>query len=322
MRLRNFTSDSVRWIVCIAGMLVIGGCSREIATTASSYQCPVLNNHLKELHSSGVNMSFNVDKGTTLGDRPYIRVEYQDVSELIKKDELQWVSEKIAREYLSSCYDSTQAQNQFIRIMFHAMVNGVESTVVFDQDIEPILNPPPVAKLQNPDVTARIDSLTALIKKHPKVDSLYVHRAGLLNLIAENKLAFDDLDTAIAINPNNNKAWFYKGYINAEMNKHTVAIQNFTEALKLNPQDYKSLFNRAQSFAALENQSAAIKDINACIDLQPKNAEFRRVRGILYLEVGQDDNGCKELGASYGMGDSLSGEAIQSFCKRDTVSGR
>jgi len=75
---------------------------------------------------------------------------------------------------------------------------------------------------------------------------------------------------------------------NSDCNQNSM-IADFTKAIALNPEDAWAIFFRGMAFEAKGEFDIAIADYDKLIALKPKNANTYIVRGLAYADWGEDD---------------------------------
>ena len=133
-----------------------------------------------------------------------------------------------------------------------------------------------------------INLYSAILKLAPQpfVQSLVlVHRgmAYFSESLYEN--ALDDFDLAISADPQNSKAFFYRGTVRHSLDEFSLAATDFTRSLELVPYQPETLLLRAESFARCGRMVEARSDCDAVIDLEPDNEAALELRNRLVVET-------------------------------------
>lgn len=122
--------------------------------------------------------------------------------------------------------------------------------------------------------------------------------------------AIQYLSKAIQSDPNYSPAYFYIGYIFADVGEYDRAIESYNLAIQLNPNDDSSFFNRALIYFEQKAKfELAEADFSKVIQIDPQNAKAYFYRGNLYESWGKDD----QANADRKKWKSLGGDALPDF---------
>ncbi len=119
----------------------------------------------------------------------------------------------------------------------------------------------------------------------------YLKRAEQFYDTSDYERAIADCDMALQLEPDNAKAWYWRGYcgdFGIRDAAHVVA--DYTEAIRLDPTYVDAYFSRAlvYQFDLRDADKEAIADLTAVITLEPDQANYYQMRGFLYFRVGND----------------------------------
>src|SRR5271156_7095908 len=134
----------------------------------------------------------------------------------------------------------------------------------------------------------RIAACTALIKtarNAPReVADALVNRGQAAWYADKMKQAFADLDRAIALDPNNARAFRERSNAYRSIGKLDRALADASEAVRLDPRDAKAFDNRGDVFVEKGQYERAIHDYDEALRLDPKlNLAFRDRGGAYYF---------------------------------------
>lgn len=126
-----------------------------------------------------------------------------------------------------------------------------------------------------------INLYSAILRQGPQafVQSLVLAHRGMAyhsESLYEN--ALDDFDRAIACDPRNSKAFFYRGIIRQSLEEQEAAVQDFTDSLALVPYQFDPLLGRATSLGWLGRWDEALIDCDAALDLVPDDEQALALR--------------------------------------------
>ncbi|MEI8094560.1 MAG: tetratricopeptide repeat protein [Spirochaetales bacterium] len=132
-----------------------------------------------------------------------------------------------------------------------------------------------------------INLYSAILKLAPQpfVQSLVlVHRgmAYFSESLYEN--ALEDFDRAITADPQNSKAFFYRGTVRHSLDEFGPAAADFTRSLELQPYQQEVLLLRAESYAESGRLDDALADCAAALELGPDNEQAQALLHRLTVE--------------------------------------
>jgi tetratricopeptide (TPR) repeat protein/V8-like Glu-specific endopeptidase len=115
----------------------------------------------------------------------------------------------------------------------------------------------------------------------PKAEDLYLKAADKFEK-ANYQGALADLDEAIKINPNWDKAYNSRGNARANLGDWKGAVEDYNQALEINPNLAEAYYNRGNARKSIVgiHISQTIQDYNDAIRLNPNFAQAYRSRGI------------------------------------------
>lgn len=99
-------------------------------------------------------------------------------------------------------------------------------------------------------------------------------------------------DTAIALNPDHENAWYNKGLSLNKLGKYELAIESFDEAIRINPVNADAWYSKANAYNKLKQYDDAVSAYEKVIEFNPENANAWNNKGnALYNKYisGSDD---------------------------------
>ncbi len=129
------------------------------------------------------------------------------------------------------------------------------------------------------------------ITKSPRAN-FYQNRGFVYFNQEQWDLALDDYNKAIALNPEDTKAYIDRGFVYFNQKQWDLALDDYNKAVALNPEDAKAYINRGVLYERQEQWDLALADFNKAIALNPDNPELAyayRNRGHVYFEQEQWD---------------------------------
>lgn len=132
----------------------------------------------------------------------------------------------------------------------------------------------------------RIGACNALIKasrKAPKdLAAALVNRGSAYWTIDKMKLAFADFNRAIALDPDNSRAFRERANAFRSDGKLDRALSDATEAVRLNPKDAAAYNIRGNVLSDQREYERAIEDYNQALQLDPQFSMAFRDRGAAF----------------------------------------
>ncbi len=134
-----------------------------------------------------------------------------------------------------------------------------------------------------------INLYSAILRRGPQafVQSLVLSHRGMAYFaesLYEN--ALDDFDKAITCDPQNAKAFFYRGTVRDALEDYEAAISDFNRSLELVPYQFEPLLGRAMSRGRLGQWDKALQDCDEALDLVPDDRQALDVRHQLVQRRG------------------------------------
>jgi serine/threonine protein kinase len=116
----------------------------------------------------------------------------------------------------------------------------------------------------------------------PTVAELY-KLAGDKSDQGKNKEALEDVNNAIALDPNYADSYNRRGYIRKDLGDIQGAIEDYNNAITLDPNFFKPYYNRAIARTDLGDKENAIADFNKAIELNPQDVDTYNARAQFRL---------------------------------------
>jgi tetratricopeptide (TPR) repeat protein len=100
-------------------------------------------------------------------------------------------------------------------------------------------------------------------------------QAGSNNQSQYYEKAISDFSNAIELNPNNEDAYFSRGFVYSNVGKNDKAVADYTQVITINPNNYSAYLNRDVAYSDMDLKDKAIADYNQAIALNPGNEEAK-----------------------------------------------
>lgn len=122
------------------------------------------------------------------------------------------------------------------------------------------------------------------------------------DIIGDWQGAIKELDKAIELNSDFQKAYHYRAIINSYLQQYEQAMNDINTALNLDNKSVESYFIRAGLFAQKDDYKKVIEDCDTIIKIDPNNGMAYDHRGYAKIELGNKDEGCKDLNKARELG--------------------
>ena len=132
-----------------------------------------------------------------------------------------------------------------------------------------------------------IETLLKLLEIEPNNFQAY-HTIGMsLGELQEYPTAVAAFDRAIALNKDFANAYYHRGYVYQQLNRHHLALTDFNQVLELTQgQHISALINRSSIYAMHENYQLALADLQQVVNLNPEEATAYYNRALIHLTMG------------------------------------
>ncbi|MGH0185940.1 UNVERIFIED_CONTAM: hypothetical protein FKN15_019840 [Acipenser sinensis] len=129
-----------------------------------------------------------------------------------------------------------------------------------------------------------LEDLNISISIEPGLLDAYWHRHCISLLKGNQKHALDDLHFIIKHNKNHADAYMSKAEIYRSKGDITMSIVNYTRAIKARPEDDEAYFRRAQMFEKSNEKSLAIDDYAKASTINPKRTDALMIHGLHFFK--------------------------------------
>lgn len=160
-----------------------------------------------------------------------------------------------------------------------------------------------------------LSDLNKAVRLYPTSMS-YSRRAQVQFYLDDLKAAIEDCTKAIALDPNNDLAYYYRGYskLYQDFDKAENALPDFDMAVKIDP-SARNYNARGIVRNQLRMYKQAIEDFGLALPLDPSNAHTYFVRGYSRYGLGQYEEACLNWKVALILGHPNAAKVLQSSCK-------
>ncbi|MFB2807487.1 tetratricopeptide repeat protein [Microcystis sp. BLCC-F209] len=127
-----------------------------------------------------------------------------------------------------------------------------------------------------------LDDYNKAIELNPNFAMAYNNRGGLYRLQEKYDLALSDYDKAIELNPNYAYAYNNRGGLYYDQQKYDLALSDINKTIELNRNFAEAYYNRGILYYDQQKYDLALADYSKAIDINPNYAEAYNNRGNLY----------------------------------------
>lgn len=139
-----------------------------------------------------------------------------------------------------------------------------------------------------------------------------IHNRGVSHaLLGNHDAAIADFTHTIELNPKFANAWFNRGEMHYEKRDFVSAVRDYNQALKLNPRDAAALNSRGHALYRQRRTAEALVDYNKALEIDPSSAAAHVNRGDLHADQGKFAEAAEDYRAAISINPTL-GRAYQS----------
>ncbi|GCL49493.1 tetratricopeptide repeat protein [Microcystis aeruginosa NIES-3804] len=215
-------------------------------------------------------------KGLALGAldkyQPAIEALQQAINTLPKREDLKNFHSSILQQQ-SGVYRSLENYEQALSVINQA-ISLVPNNPNYYNEKSGVLS-----RLKRYD--EGLAAITQAINLAPRA-AWYGNRGVLYYNQQKYKLALDDYNKAIELNPNFAMAYYNRGVLYFNQKKYELALADCNKAIELNRNYADAYNNRGVLYRLQEKYELALADYSKAIDINPNNAEAYNNRGNLY----------------------------------------
>jgi len=175
----------------------------------------------------------------------------------------------------------------FYRANIYALMKDDRDRARADYKKAVELDPEVRAFLGKGEFDSAVTDYTTAIARDPNDDRAYTNRGLVYALKGEFDRAVADFTKAIALDPKTAKVYTYRGQAYAHKGVFGRAIVDYTKAIALDPKSDAAYNNRGISYFETGELDRAIADFDQAIALNPMQARPYFGRGLAYIQKGQ-----------------------------------
>jgi tetratricopeptide (TPR) repeat protein len=162
---------------------------------------------------------------------------------------------------------------------------------------------------QNEAGETSIEKLTEEIRRNPNDAGLYEERGYYLKKAGKLREAKNDLDAALALDPQKAYSNYLRGNIYLETESYAEALKDLNMAVSLNPGEKEYYFTRGIAHILLKNFDAALDDMDYCIKNKSPGGLPYFFKALIYFRTGKYQESLRNINIAIG----IEPEAFQSY---------
>jgi tetratricopeptide (TPR) repeat protein len=130
--------------------------------------------------------------------------------------------------------------------------------------------------------------------------------------------ALHEFEKVIKLDPNNYRAYFWRGRTYIKVKRYKEAILDFQKVIKIKPDYAEAYDNLGWLYMQLDEYDKSIKYLSQSIELKPNDGWVYSTRGRCYFQKGDLQKALKDAKTSCGLGYKKGCQAYKEF--RDDMS--
>ena len=155
-----------------------------------------------------------------------------------------------------------------------------------------------LVKLETNDYRGMLDDLDRAISLEPQNARAYSFRGVAKANLRDRQGALADYSQAIVINPNFADAYFYRGNIKLKLGDQRGAIADYGRSIDIEPKFIDAYLQRGQAKGKLDEYEGAIADYNRAIAIDPNSGDAYFLRGYEKSRSGNKRGAIQDMSKS------------------------
>ncbi len=134
-----------------------------------------------------------------------------------------------------------------------------------------------------------IQDLNRALALNPQSSEAWYLRALSHAALSHSEDAVEDFEAAVRVNPDWDEAWLALGVARRADGEPALAIKALSEAIRLNPRMGAAYFDRAQAYAIINEPENSIDDLESALKVDPGNEAALMLHARLILQSRPED---------------------------------
>ncbi len=166
--------------------------------------------------------------------------------------------------------------------------------------------------------TGALSDLNKALKLDPDNIHMMFNRAMVLRTIGQRQRAINDLERALYLSPTGSvaiEALNELGRMNIGQNSYTEALENYTQLIALTPDNQEAYYYRGLCHGHMNDHVKAIADHTKALEIKPSYGEALEARAIQHVVSGNASLACDDLYLAKELGALYAKNLIDNFCE-------
>ena len=171
--------------------------------------------------------------------------------------------------------------------------------------------------LRTAKLNEALQDLDKAVASDPDYVKAYLKRAYVKRALGDNQGGLADAEKVVELDPKNAEGYSFTAETKSMLNDYAGAIKAWSKTIEIYPKKGFLYGYRAGQEASSGDKTGALKDYDQALALAGNDLEkkhFYYDRGVLKLSM-NDKTGCADLAKSAGLGYELATKALADSCK-------
>lgn len=188
-------------------------------------------------------------------------------------------------------------------------------SLALDSSMAETFNSRAILKAKLTDYKGAIADFSKALAINPNYIGAYKNRSLAYFYIGENEKGIADMDTYQQKDPMDERKYIiYKGRQLNNLGAKEEALQHFNAAIADNPRNAEAIYYRADVKIALGNLEGAVDDYLKVIDQIPSNSSAHNNLANVYYSLNQKEKACISWQTAAGLGSKAAAASMESKC--------
>ncbi len=184
-----------------------------------------------------------------------------------------------------------------------------------DSSMAETFNSRAILKAKQKDYKGAIVDFTKALELNPNYVGAYKNRSLAYFYTQQNEKAIADMDAYQQLNPmDENKYIIYKGRQLTTLGALNEALTHFNEAIAANPRNMEAIYYRAEVKISLNDLEGAVEDYLKVIDKIPSNSSAHNNLANVYYSLGLTEKACISWQTAAGLGSKAAEASMEKKC--------
>jgi tetratricopeptide (TPR) repeat protein len=196
--------------------------------------------------------------------------------------------------------------NTFIKLAAKMGIPGYAAPITVAATLKPVDDfiASAVTKESKGDYKGILNDMNMAIAINPQKDSLYYIRGNAKSELGDKKGAIEDYNRNILMNPagaTSAGAYYNRGTAKYKLGEWQQALEDYNSSIKINPQSNIAFYNRGNTKLNLRDRQGAIDDYSRAIALNPRQLEAYSNRGSAKYQAGDYQGSIEDYNLAIAM---------------------